>query len=433
MKRGGLALLFFFAALPVLCAVLPPRTISTSRQFAVYGFDATQRSAAASIAEETKSALLQTLGLRDDWKAMIVVLLRRPTACDPGVAPRLLSLAQTGTSLKIQLELLTGEGGRGLCFRDEIVRALLAELAYRESSDLPVGAPFREPPPWLVEGLAGHLDALRDDSTDAFSPELFQTLLNAGAEFDPFAFLTRDPRSLDATSRQIFRAAASGLVRLLLRDLPGGRAGLLALLRALPEAGRGAVTDLPYFCPELAQSPDGLRRWWTIGLARASAPDPRKLAGAADSDCALGELIAFPAEPPQKTADLTEMPARLSDRKKRDAAVAQLAAARSGLIALQARAHPSVWPHALEALRLVDLVLRRKTGDLPQGLRALAAARTATRRQLEGGADYLNWFEATQLKDLAAALGSPRRELEAVTVRPDKISEYLNAMEAEVR
>lgn len=416
--------------LPVQAA-LPPRTISTSRQFAIYGHDATQRSVSASIAEEMKSQLLEALSLRDEWRAMIVVLLRPPSVLTPGLPARILSVGQTGTGLKVQLELATGEAGRGLRFRDEILRALLAELSYRERADLPAGAPFRAPPEWLVEGFSAFLEAQTDEGADLFPPGLFQTLLRAGKEFDPFAFLGRNPGEMDATSRSLYRACAYGMVRLLLRDLPEGRKGIVDLLRALPESGRGAVGDLPHFCPELAQGPDSLARWWAIALSRAGAPDPRRLLNLAETDRQLAQLLTFPPDPPAQVVDLSDMPRRLADRKKRPVAIAQLATARAGLVALQVRAHPLGRANVVAAIQLTDLVLTRKESQLRERLKALAAARQTALQAGEAVADHLNWFEATQSGETSGLFGAPRKE-EAPTPRNDAISEYLDALETEL-
>ncbi len=415
-----------------LAAVLPPRTISVSRQFALYADDATQRSASASIAEEVKLALLEALGLKDEWKCMIVVLLRRPSPSEPDAPPRLLTVGQTGAGLKIQLELALGEAGRGLRFRDEVLRALLAELSYRPVTDLPAGAPFRAPPDWMVEGLGAFFDSVRDDGTDGFPTELFQTLLRAGPGFDPFSFLSRSPAGLDATSRQLYRACAFGVIRLLLRDLPGGRVGLIAMLRALPESGRGDVGDLPRFCPELAQSADGLARWWAIALSRAAAPDPRRLLSAAETDAQLARLLAFPPEPPQLSATLADMPARLGDRKRRDPAAAQLAGARTSLLSLLVRAHPMIRPSIVEGIQLIDLALARKTGDLAGRLRAFDQSRRAALRTGDAVADYLNWYEATQMTEPSGAFAASARREEAPPARHDAVTEYLDALESEL-
>lgn len=418
-------------ALAPLSAALPPRTISTSRQFAIYGHDATQRSAAASIAEEMKTALLEALGLRDEWRAMIVVLLRPPSVLAPGLPARILSVGQTGSGLKVQLEIATGEAGRGLRFRDELLRALLAELSYRERSDLPAGAPFRSPPDWIVDGLSAFLESQRDDGADLFAPGLFQTLLKAGAEFDPFAFLARNPAELDATSRTLYRACAYGVIRLLLRDLPEGRKGLVDLLRALPEAGRGAVADLRHFCPDLAGGPDSLARWWAIALARAGQPDPRRLLSVLETDQQLGQLLSFPPDPPALQADLSDMPRRLADRKRRDLAIGQLANARAGMVTLQIRAHPLARPNVIAAIQLTDLVLARKEAQLRERLQALAAARQTSRQAGEAVADYLNWYEATQSGEPSGMFQSARREPPPAP-RNDAISEYMDGLESEL-
>ena len=106
-----------------------PRSFSRTRQFVVYARDSAVRNAVGTLGDDAKSELLRALGLPDDWKLPIVVDLRLPEPDQPDArAPSRLTLAQTGLGLKVELDLLLGEAGRGTRIRDELVRALLLEI-----------------------------------------------------------------------------------------------------------------------------------------------------------------------------------------------------------------------------------------------------------------------------------------------------------------
>ena len=444
MRQVRLLVLLLACALPVEAAP-PARTLSTSRQFAVYGDDALGRSAAAAVAEDTKASLLRALGLRDEWKAAVVVVLRQPSSADPGASPRMLSVGQTGQGLKVQLELLTGEAGRGLRFRDEIVGALLTELAFRSAPGLPPGAPLHLPPAWLVEGMGSFLETLDHEGVEAFPPGVAETLLRAGASFDALAFLARNPAELDGASHRLFRACAHGVVRMLLRELPGGRDALLALLAALPEAGRGAVADLPLFAPELAKSPGALAKWWAITLSRTAAPDAREFFSATETTRALFALLG-PVEGQPSTAlsvgsapsanrqSLATLAARLSDPKQRGEAAARLTEIRGGLLGLRARAHPLLRPAVAEGVEIAGLAVRRRPATLIEARRReLASLCRRLERRQDDAADYLNWFEATQQRTSSGEWLFPPRPADAPPPRRDAVSAYLDAVEAEFR
>ncbi len=229
-----------------------PRSISRSKQFVVYARDGSLRGAVGGLGEDVKSGLLSVLGLRDEWKIPIVIDLRAPEPSAPdNRSPVRWTLAQTGAGLKIELDLLIGEVSRGTRIRDELVRGLLLEIAYREQDRLPAGRPYTPPPPWLVAGLSAYLENLED----GVSASMFAALLPTTQKVSITDFLKGDPATMDSTSRAVYRAYAYNLVCLLLREMNGGRAGLVAFVRGLPDTtydeARGA-TALGRQFPQLA-------------------------------------------------------------------------------------------------------------------------------------------------------------------------------------
>ena len=103
---------FFAAAVFVAAtsAALADQSVSTSRQFIVYGTDLPARGAICDFAERTKRELLTFLDLRDDWKTAIVINAQYRQANLPDL-PRLgVALGQTGFGLKLQLDLVVNSG-----------------------------------------------------------------------------------------------------------------------------------------------------------------------------------------------------------------------------------------------------------------------------------------------------------------------------------
>ena len=67
------------------------------------------------------------------------------------------------------------------------------------------------------------------------SASMFAALLPTTQALSITEFLSRDPAAMDSTSRAVYRAYAYNLVCLLLREMNGGRAGLVAFVQRLPD------------------------------------------------------------------------------------------------------------------------------------------------------------------------------------------------------
>ncbi len=468
----------------ILAPPLPPlrRSVSATRQFVVYAHDGARRAALSQAAEETKAALLRLLDLRDDWRLPIVLHLVRPIPGLPGeIRPSRLALAQTGTGLKVQLDLRLGGGSAGADAgaalvrpRDEIVRALLLEIAYRDRPELPAGRAFQLPPPWLVEGCAAAVEnaALAGETPAAVSsPETRSamrvaatTLSSSAGGLSVESFLSRDPAELDSASRGLYRACAFGLVHLLTHEVSEGRAGLTAFLRALPSAQGDAQTGfaaLRWGFPSLGDAPGDLQRRLSAVLTRLSAGQGAfEIFGLEETERRLAALLEpshapmaapagdktkkTPAPVPGGSQDrvysLEEFPKFLKPgRRHTRENAARLGNTRAALLALVAQAHPAYREIVAGYEAVVANLSRGAFDGAAARLRALAAARAEARTRQEAVADYLNWFEATQLNTPSGAfepyfqMGRNLRQLAPRGRRTDTISTYLDGIEHEFR
>ncbi len=459
---------------------LPPelrRSTSLSRQFTIYAHDSVRRAAFSRFAEETRAALQRVLGLREDWRLPIVVHLVRPAPGAPGETPasRLL-LAQTGAGLKVQLDLrLHGPGAADAVRpRDEVIRALLLELAYRDRPDLPAGRAFQPPPAWLVEGCAAAVDSAlaggNRDELAGVAAEIRSALKVATqtAALPLEKYLSRDPAGLDSPSRALYRAYAFGLVRLLTAEMPGGQEGLVAFIRALPAAKGSAQSGLEalrWHLPGAGDKSEDLQRRWSETVARLAAAETAiEIYGVEETERRLKAILAVRMPPdraagrgaPRGKGRSGTLPATGGDGERgipledfekflqpgkshAGENTRRLRELRANLLRLFARAHPGYREivGAYEAL-VAQLGSGRFDGAREQ-LQRLAAARAETRTRQEAIADYLNWFEATQLHTPSGTFepyfqaGRDLDRLAPRARRSDPISTYLDGIERGVR
>lgn len=416
-----------------------PHSSSRSRQFVVYAKDSVVRNAVGTLGDDAKTELLRALGLGDDWKLPIVVDLRPPEPGLPDARPPVrLTLAQTGLGLKVELDLLLGEAGRGTRIRDELVRALLLEMAYRDHRELMAGVGYTLPPSWLVEGFSAYIENVET----GVSGSMYAALLPASQSLSISEFLSRDPVKMDSTSHAVYRAYAYNLVSLLVTEMEGGRAGMTAFIQdlaSLPADEARSAGVLSQHFPQLAASPDSLEKWWTLGLARLASSDRYQAFSVQETEDRLEQLMSFPG-PTDAKKTATKI-YRLTDFEKFTPLKQNpqiLEPTRAGLTLLTGRANPLTAPIVVGYQEVVEALARNRTKGAAERLEELALARKAVVKRREAIADYLNWYEATQVKDQSGAFEEYFRTARQVdhpeaVRRPDSISAYLDEMDMEFR
>ncbi len=416
-----------------------PHSVSRTGQFVVYAKDSAVRNAVGTVGDDAKSELLRALGIRDDWKLPIVVDLRAPEPGMPDARPPVrLTLAQTGLGLKVELDLLLGEAGRGIRIRDELVRAMLLEMAYRDHGELMAGVNYALPPPWLVEGFSAYIENVET----GVSASMFAALLPASQSLSISDFLARDPAKMDSTSHAVYRAYAYNLVSLLVNEMEGGRAGMAAFihdLSTLPADEARNAGVLGQHFPQLAGNPDSLEKWWTIGLARLAASDRYQAFTVQETDDHIEQLLSFPGPVDAKNTSVKTY--RLTDFEKftplkKNAQI--LEGTRAGLILLTGRANPLTQSIVAGYQEVVESLLHNRTKSVAEKLEELSLARKAVVKRREAIADYLNWYEATQMTDQSGAFEEYFRTARQVerpqaVHRPDSISAYIDEMDMEFR
>jgi hypothetical protein len=241
-----------------LHAKLPERSVSPSHQFIIYGGDATLRGAVSELAEQTKANLLSLLGQRDRWKTAIVINLQPAQANLPEIPPVELRLSQTGSGMKLQLDLTIVQNLDASLMERELLGVVLLEMIYRTKSDIAPGVTFVEPPDWLLDGVLA-LTPGRDRAP------LVEALSVSEKTMSLEEFLPQRPEFLDSTGRTLYRACSFALVRLLVDGIEG-RTRLARYIDNLPNASNDPVADLKAQFPVLARNAE---KTWQSALSRA--------------------------------------------------------------------------------------------------------------------------------------------------------------------
>lgn len=417
----GLSLAF----VPSSHAVPTERSISTSRQFIVYGSELRVRGAICELAEHTKHDLLLLLDQRDDWTTPIVINVQYPQANLPETPPTALHFSQTGFGLKLQLDLVLGADLNPSRVRRDLLRAILLEEIYRSKTNLPAGMAYVSPPDWLLDGLLAQQSELepRAALTDLLAAPVVAEKILPLEEF-----LRQRPELLDAPGRSLYRAYAFALVDLLLHA-PDGRHRLGSFIMDLPAASNDPMDDLRSHFSELGNGDKA----WTSHVAHLSSGQPYQLLGAAETDRMLEEILRFKISEngEEKNYSLDEF----AKFPRNASAFVALAQSRRALSALVLRANPIFRPIVLEYAEITTRLARDKTKGLSDRIARVRAARQRLTAQMEKIEDYMNWFEATKSRGPSGAFADYMKAAELAAhpeqTRRDPISVYLDSIESQ--
>jgi len=401
-----------------LQAASPERSVSPSHQFIVYGGDATLRGAVSKLAEQTKANLLALLGQRDRWKTAIVINLQPEQANLPEIPPAELRLSQTGSGMKLQLDLTIAQNLDASLMERELLRAILLEMIYRKKSDIAPGVAFVEPPDWLLDGVLA-LTPGRDRAP------LVEALSVSQKTMSLEEFLRQRPELLDSAGRTLYRACSFALVQLLVDGIEG-RNRLTRYIDRLSNASNDPVADLKAQFPLLAGNAE---KTWQSGLTQTSGTQNYRLLTFVESERQLDDLLRVKIPNTEKSLDLSELARRRASPAEK-AALNQLGRA---LLLFVSQANPILRPVAREYQQMAALLVRGKRRGIAKRLTRLQTTREQLTARMSDVDDYMNWFEATQLParsgvfaDYLRAASQPQA---TGSRRRDPISVYLDTLE----
>jgi len=401
----------------VLYAAPTKHSVSPSRQFIIYGADAALRGAVSDLAERTKADFLVLLRQRDNWTVPIVVNLQLQQANLPEIPPADFRFSQTGFGLKLQLDLTLSEKLDSSLIERELLRAILLEMIYRKESHLAAGTVFVEPPDWLLDGVLA-LAPGRDREY------LLEALTTANKTVPLERFLRQRPELLDSAGRVLYRAHSFALVQMFIdgRDGPGR---LAQYIGHLPDASNEPLTNLKAHFPFLVADAEGT---WQLTLRRARNFQTYQLLTFAESDQRLAELLSVKIS--QAALD------DLAKRKISPGEKTALSQLNRDLLVFVAQANPVLRPIAREYEQITALLARGKRRGVAKHLSHLDATRKQLAARMSDIDDYMNWFEATQMKNgsgnFTDYLKAVDQSQSSASKRHDPLSVYVDALEDQV-
>jgi hypothetical protein len=408
-------------------AAFAEQSLSTSRQFIVYGTDLAVRGAICDFAERTKGELLTLLNQRDDWKIAIVINAQYRQANLPELPRLRVALGQTGFGLKLQLDLIVNSGLGRPEIRRELLRALVLELMYRGQPNLKAGDAYASPPDWLLDGIPAEQSDL---SRDRLARVL--ALPVAAKNILPLEkFLAERPELLDAAGRTLYRAYSRALVDLI-SHTPDGSRSLSRFIADLPVSSNDSMAELRNHFPGLFEDARAEKNWQKQ-VARLATQQPYQLLGAAETERLLAEKLRSRISEGglEKSYKLEEFALFLGSRSAQNV----LNALANDLRALATRANPIYAPIIAEYADITARLLRGKTAGIAKRLERLRAARETVAAQMRQIEDYLNWFEATGLarpsEEFADYMRAAERAAQPERTKRDPISLYLDVLETE--
>ena len=309
-------------AQPVAPELLKPenRTISSSKQFTIFGGSRKERSDLGRHAEELKSGLLGELQMADDWKIPILIILTPADGVRLRQAPvfvKVFDAEEAGR--KVQVDIAPGSLEDRAAVQAGLLRALLLERAVRQQKF--EGGRFIEPPSWIVAAMGAAL-ARGDAAEDA---RVYSALLEGRGmpRFD--RFLAQNPDSLKGQAREIHAAQSLALYQSLVES-SGGRRKVVENL-TLAEPAKDPVERFGQSWPDLVADQSKLARVWALGVARLASPQRVVFFSGEETASKLAALLQQLAgsdeglEPSQALLEMARTP---EGRFRLDAAAADL-------------------------------------------------------------------------------------------------------------
>jgi hypothetical protein len=426
IRRIFAAALFLLSILVFDSVAATPieRSVSPSGQFVVYGGDAAWRGAVSALAERSKANLLALLQRRDQWVTAAVINLQSRAPNLPEIPSAALRLSQTGSGLKLQLDLAVSREINSVATERELLRVILLEMIYRNQTAISPGDVYVEAPGWLVEGLLA-LMPNRDRAS----------LINALAVPERVTpldeFLRQRVELLEPAGRLLFRAYSLVLLQMLVESADG-HALLGRYIDNLSFASNDPAADLQAAFPQLAGN--GLLNAWKSKIASVKSSGRMHLLTFSQTEEKLADLsrTKFPrADGRDKSLSFEDL------CQKKPTPAQRLALQKFGqeLMLLAAQANPALRSVVQDYEQLVAHIVLGKNRAVAARLAELKILRAKLSARMTEIDDYLNWFEATQLSTRSglfedyldtSSAGSP-----FAAHRKDAFSAYLDAMEAE--
>ena len=420
MKRVAVVLFAMIGWLFV-SAAHPDRSMSPSRQFVIFGADDVVRGAVSGLAEQTKSNLLALLRQRDDWKTSVIVNLQPQQANVPEIPPADLRFSQTGFGIKLQLDLTISKNLDVSLVERELLRAVLFEMIYRKQPHITAGALLVEPPDWLIDGVLA-LSPGRDRGP------LLEAIANTAKPLSLENFLRQLREVPGSAGRTLYRAYSFAFVQMLL-DEKNGASLLAQYIDHLSDSSNDSLADLKARFPLLADNADGV---WQLALTQLKNLRTFRLLTFAESVQRLDELLRVKISEPRKPEKVVRLD-ELAQHKLSASEKMALDQLKRDLLFFVPQSNPVLRPIGREYQEIAALLARGKRRGIAKRLARLDVTRQQLAARMSEIDDYMNWFEATQMKsgsgDFSGYLKAVNQSELPTTRRRDPLSVYVDALE----
>ena len=287
---------------------------------------------------------------------------------------------ETETGMKVQLDLYDEAALRSGGFDAGVLSALALHAMHRDQPPR-AGKSFALPPPWFIEGLAEEVRRSRDGAPDG----VFSALIQSGRPPELEAFFRQKPEILDAASIILYRAQAVSLLRVL-KKADGSKKGFAALFTD-PAFSRGGEDPIRSAFPSFGSRSE-LSKLWTLNIARSSLPPRMASLTVGQSERELVELL--------KSVNGGQT---LSEAAKAKGGAFLMRECVVRLFNLEFRAHPLFQPILEQYRNIASLLASKPRAAVSVKIQELENTRVLLVERSEKIADYLNWFEVTQLDE----------------------------------
>jgi hypothetical protein len=287
---------------------------------------------------------------------------------------------ETETGMKVQVDLYDEAALRSGGFDAGVLSALALHAMHRDQPPR-AGKSFALPPPWFIEGLAEEVRRSRDGAPDG----VFSALIQSGRPPELEAFFRQKPEILDAASIILYRAQAVSLLRVL-KKADGSKKGFAALFTD-PAFSRGGEDPIHSAFPSFGSRSE-LSKLWTLNIARSSLPPRMASLTVGQSERELVELL--------KSVNGGQT---FSEAAKAKGGAFLMRECVVRLFNLEFRAHPLFQPILEQYRNIASLLASKPRAAVSVKIQELENTRVLLVERSEKIADYLNWFEVTQLDE----------------------------------
>lgn len=447
------------------------RTYSEDSPFIIWGGTQEARSNLFTTAGLVRRDALDALHLGLEWNHPILIQLREPLARSTDRRPPVWTrVSQVPDGFRIEINIVPRHNSvPGTLLRENIVRATLAALILRGHGEEDATGWDTPPPEWLLHGTL----ALMDYRKQGRKSNLFNLIFQLGSLLSVEEIFGAETEGMDSISQTLYRVSCCGLIMMLIEQ-PNGPRHLAEMIPSLISGREDTQALITRHFPGMATSANSLSKRWALQIAALAQPGLDEVRSPAESEQLLtgaltlryvvkpedkkpgairklfsrrrpdsgdadqakagdpGKTPASPA-PEEESCDLHEFEKVLSlpDRE------AILTRVDLNLNLLLLRAHPIYRPVIAEYLNtLKSLIKGRKLKESAESLERLSHTRRQLASNLQEIENFLDDYEVGKMEDKSGAFEEYMRAADDMdkppAVRPDPVSRYLDALEAEV-